>query len=70
MKKLLIFTIGLFLSVVVTAQTQTAGNELPPLSTAREIGRAKSNLLNTKTLKKSSSKLALTANLRDFNKIE
>ncbi|NQZ60013.1 MAG: DUF1592 domain-containing protein, partial [Lentisphaeraceae bacterium] len=69
LNKLITIMPCLFLSFVITAQTKPAATQLPTLSKAREIGRSKSNLLNTKNLKNSSSQLAPKANLSDFNKV-
>jgi len=57
------------LPISISADTKTTSNNLPSLSNARETGRLKSNLLNTKDQKIAVSNLAPTANLADFNKI-
>ena len=73
MNNVITFMSSLCLSVVVTAQTQaetqTAATELPILSKAREVGRAKSNLLNIKAVKHKTSELAPKANLTDFKNV-
>jgi hypothetical protein len=57
------------LPISILADTKPTSNNLPSLSNAREAGRLKSNLLNTKDQKVAVSNLAPTANLADFNKV-
>ena len=66
-RKVLLILCLLGVNSFTQAQTKPRSNDLPPLSKAREIGRAKSSLLKVpKTIKKSS--VAPKANLADFNK--
>ena len=67
-----IFKLSLLLflfPISISADTKTTSNNLPSLSNARETGRLKSGLLNTKDQKVTVSNLAPTANLADFNKV-
>ncbi|MCM8542489.1 MAG: DUF1592 domain-containing protein [Lentisphaeraceae bacterium] len=59
----------LSISLSVFAQTNSVNSTLPPLSEAREIGRAKSNLLTVKKETKTDVSGTPTANIDGFNKI-
>ena len=51
------------------AQTKPTSNDLPPLSKAREVGRAKSSFINSKKVNKETGGKAPVANLDGFKNI-